>query len=92
MSVCLSHFSIDHEFHSRRSTVPIPSRDTFNTWASIISLPCVIVNTFYLYCAGCKPCGASLSDRRPSHPCTAERVGGGLGKVVFHIGDKPLHN
>ena len=33
--VCLSHFTIDHAFLSRRSTVPTPSRDTSNIWVLI---------------------------------------------------------
>ena len=29
---CLSHLIIDHSSHSRRSTVPTPTRDSSNIW------------------------------------------------------------
>ena len=36
---CLGRLTIDHASLSRRSTVPTPNRDTFNTWALITLLP-----------------------------------------------------
>ena len=65
----LSLLMIDHESHSRRSTLRTPSRDTLNNWALVTSFSfhegegvCVIIIVMHV----CSPL-----NRRPSHPYIA---------------------